>query len=453
MPFDAMVESFSGTRDMKKPRAAVAISFVLSTLIVTQTVCASPDRYQAGVDAFRAGEFEVALAHFEAASEAGLQAPTLQYNLGVTHLRLGQLDGAHAAFSRIANDPEWGPLSHYNLGLIEARRGNKARAHQHFRLAHARTDSPRLRQLAAAQLGETDRTPARRLVDRSWHGSLELSSGAESNVLLTHDDAALGFDNGDDYFVEFLGTAGRYVSGHAGNGWRIDAGGYYRHYRELDDFNVGVLSFGAAHQRPHADWQLQIGANVDLQFAGGDRFATMPGLRLQAGRDLGGVRMRIRNDINYIDGSSGFEQLSGWQNRTVVDGTLRFGTSSVRAGYELELNDRDDFVEDGELLSFSPTRHRAFVGAQLPLSPSVELGTRAEYRMSRYPADNIRLGLSEAPVDKRSEDRLALTMRLAYRPGDHWRAFAEAQYVDNDANVEWYRYDNRQLTFGIEFMF
>jgi hypothetical protein len=440
---------------MKTARFMTAGVLCLAMTLSLTSLAAPEDDYASGISAFRAQQYEIALAHFSAAYDAGLRSPVLHYNLGVTYVRLERLADAYRAFSRIGDDPEWGPLAHYNMGLVAERQGRSVSAQNHFRTAYDRTDLPRLRQLAAARLRDDTARTTSRMADPGWIGTFSLGSGYEDNVLLTDDDAALGFADDSDYFIEAFATAGRFISGNARNGWRMDFGGYYRGYRDLDDFNVGVVTAGLGHHRRAGEWHVQLGTKVDLQFAGSSQFATVPGVRLQATHGTGSVRFRIRNDLNYVNGASRYDYLTGWQNRSSVESSLHQGAGFLRAGYELELNDRDDLVSGLEEFRYSPTRHRFFVGAGALLGARVDLDARAEYRLSRYSEHNIRLDANDDPVQeaKRSEDRLTLRLRLGYRPAERWDVFAEYQYTDNDANLERYRYDNQQLMFGISRFF
>jgi tetratricopeptide (TPR) repeat protein len=430
----------------------LARSMVAGTLLLASLgVLASPNEaYREGVDAFRSHQYDVALSRFLAARAGGLDAPGLDYNIGVTYFRLGRLQESYDAFARIAGHPEWGALANYNMGLIEERRGRIASARRHFRIAEARADSPQLRALAASRL--TASTPGDVSADlHRWIGTFALGSGYDDNVLLTDDDAQLGFADAADYFVEVLGTAGRFIAGGRENGWRLDLGAYYRAHADLDDFNLGVGSGALAHHRTLGAWQLRIGAKIDLQLAGKSLFATVPGLRAQATRELGTVRLRIRNDLNRVGGGSDFEHLTGWQNRAAVETSVPSGHSLLRAGYELELNGRDDFRIGTEFASFSPSRHRVYVSAATALAERVELDLAAEFRASRYPDATV-LIRSEAVVvePKRREDRLTGTARIGYRPAAAWAAFAEYQYTDQDSNIPRFRYVNHLVMLGLE---
>jgi tetratricopeptide (TPR) repeat protein len=147
---------------MITPRLITAIVLCSSFSISLTTFGAPQDDYSDGVSAFRAQQYDVALAHFTAAYEGGLQAPALHYNLGVTYFRLGRLPESYRAFSRIGDDAEWGPLAHYNMGLVAERQGRGLDAQHHFLIAYNRAESPRLRQLAAARLSDDTAGPGPR---------------------------------------------------------------------------------------------------------------------------------------------------------------------------------------------------------------------------------------------------------------------------------------------------
>ncbi len=414
---------------------------------------AANSEFQNGINAFRAADHERALEHFQTAHDHGVRTPTLFYNLGATHFQLGNFDESYAAFQQIGSDAEWGALAQYNMGLVEERRERSRSARVHFQAAYDRADAGRVRQLAAAKL-EAHAPVARTSDEVGWVGLTSFAAGYDDNVLLTDDGSTLGFSDDEDFFFELFGVASRYVSGDMANGVRVDLAGYYRAHADLDDFDVGAVSAGLAHTRDVGAWQLEGGVRGDLQFAGSDHFTSRGTLRLQAIRHLGTATLRLRNESSYVDGASGFDHLSGWQNQSSIELARSWRGLRLRGGYELELNDRDDIQGDITFSSFSPTHHRLFADARIDVSRRTEVELRVEQRWSRYQDANVLFVDEDTLIEvKRDAERLRARMRASFRPAAAWAVFAEYQYTDNDADIDRFAYESSQVMLGFDWGF
>ncbi len=208
------------------------------------------DLYRDGVSAFKAGKFERALMSFDQAEEMGMRSPTLHYNLGVVHFKLGDLIEARRRFSSLAADPDWGAIAHYNLGLIAESKGDEKVALYNYRAASERTDSDKIRRLVALKLAQLDEVESRKPVETPWVVYTSLGTGFDDNVALTDETAVGTVSDQDDYFIESVGVASRYVAGAVSDGWRLDLGGYYRAHADLDDFNYTCRQVSWAICRP-----------------------------------------------------------------------------------------------------------------------------------------------------------------------------------------------------------
>ncbi|MEX2488212.1 MAG: tetratricopeptide repeat protein, partial [Pseudomonadales bacterium] len=128
--------------------AGACLSVILATTAhATQSTASS--EYRQGTNAFREGNFEQALEHFEAARNMGQETPGLVYNMAVTHYKLNNLDEAEVLFEELANRyPDWRDLGRYNLGRIAMRRGNDDQAAKYFRLVQRTASNDELVYLA-----------------------------------------------------------------------------------------------------------------------------------------------------------------------------------------------------------------------------------------------------------------------------------------------------------------
>jgi hypothetical protein len=188
-----------------------------------------------------------------------------------------------------------------------------------------------------------------------------------------------------------------------------------------------VIYFGAE--------RLEQDAVVDLQVR----------TRLDAGRDLRG-----RYRLARVDGAGDFDYLDGWQHRFTADAGFALAPAHVRAGYELELNNRRDLQQGSEFFSYSPTRHTLFATVTVPDVRGWRGDVRGEYRFSRY-NDPYRLDGGTLEIT-REDNRYGVAMR-AYRNrrlSNLWRVFIDYSYYRNESNLSAYDYSRHQLMAGIE---
>lgn len=422
----------------------------LTALLVVGTLgwAASLDDYRLGVGAFKQGQYGVALEYFTHAYDAGRRDPTLFYNLGSVHFKLGDYAAAFNNFEHIAADPIWGALAQYNLGLIEERLGNPSKAQQHYRAAYASAQSDKVRQLAARKL---DLSKPEEHDDDKWFGIASVAVGYDDNVVLLNDQSLTQVSDKQDYFAEALVSASGFVQGDVDGGWRADLSGYYRAYRDLDDYDYGNAAAGLTYNRIGYGAQWQLGGRVDAQFVGGDAYAFISSVRAQMLHPVGPFNLRIRNDVSYVDGAADFDYVTGWQDRFAVQLNRTFAKTRLRFGYELELNDRRDYATTTEFFSYSPLWNRIYVDATRFVSDTMDVQLRAEYQTGKYADENVQTNPDNTvTIAKRDDDRFITSLRTTYRLSDAWDVFGEYAYTNNSSKFSEYEYHDNQISIGIE---
>jgi tetratricopeptide (TPR) repeat protein len=410
--------------------------------------CADDD-YRLGVEAFKQGRYEEARERFAREYAAGAREPTLLYNLGSAQFKLGDYPAARRSFEAVANDPKWGALAQYNLGLIEERLGNVGTAQRHYRVAYATAQSDKLKELAALKVN--DRYASASDDDDDWFGIVSLGTGYDDNVVLLNDQSLVGVSNQSDYFAEALASASGFVQGDVEHGWRADAVGYYRGYRDLSDFDYGTTTLGMTYNTMTSTAQWQFGARANAQFVGGDVYTASAIARAQLLKPLGAYRFRGRNDLSYVDGADHFGYLTGWQDRISVQIDRRVGAYVLRAGYEFEWNDRRDSSTSTEFFSYSPVWNRLYVEAVRSFGDALELELRAAYEFSRYDDENVEVQPNGAvSTAARDDDRFAAALRVTYHPFDSWNVYGEYAYSNNSSKFSQYEYTDNQVMLGVE---
>jgi len=403
--------------------------------------------FEQGVMAFRAGDYQAALELFLEARRAGMDTPGLRYNLGATNYRLQRYPEAESEFQALARDPEWAAVAHYNLGLTAQRMGREQQAIAFFERAHQATDDRNLRALAATALERLGRAP----LPTRTAAVFSVAAGYDSNATLSPDAATVGASGKGDYFVEGLAAATHRLTGNTASGSYVDGSVLLRKYGDLDQFDLLGLRGGWNYATDSGRLQTSAGGYIDVIYFGGkpleqDAVVDLQvRTRLDAGRDLRG-----RYRLARIDGAGDFDYLDGWQHRFTADAGFALAPAHVRAGYELELNNRRDLQQGSEFFSYSPTRHTLFATVTVPDVSGWRGDVRGEYRFSRY-NDPYRLDGGTLEIT-REDNRYGVAMR-AYRNRrltNLWRVFIDYSYYRNESNLSAYDYSRHQLMVGIE---
>ena len=87
----------------RRARRWLAVALWLAVAAVQ--AAGGEEQFQAGLGAFRAGDYRQALVHFEQARHAGYDSATLDYNVGVSHYKLGDYQQARSALQRATSKP------------------------------------------------------------------------------------------------------------------------------------------------------------------------------------------------------------------------------------------------------------------------------------------------------------------------------------------------------------
>jgi tetratricopeptide (TPR) repeat protein len=403
--------------------AILALLFVCSGPAYSHTEEAAR-QFRSGSAAFQAGDYQKALTAFQAALAQGMSTPALHFNIGVAAFRVGNYGRAETAFKEVANTPAMAGLAYYNLGLVELKRNDPAAANRWFSRVAGATEEPRLRQLAAAQLGDVQpAAPA-----RNWVGYAGFGVGHDDNVALVSNSNVLGISDKADNFAEAQFS----ISLPLGD-WRLDGGAMAVDYQDLDSFDQLGLQGGARYRWFYDDWTNDAGVQLAYTTLDGSGFENRRALFVQTGRELlSDLYIRGRYRFSDIDGLNEFSGLSG--RRHELGATLDWTRADwdFSFGYQLELGDYDDD-------SLSATRHELRVDAEYDFAAAWTFRAEASRRRSNYDSD---INGNE----QRTEFGLGLTRTLTSR----WQVFLRYAYTNNDADAAAYDYTGNRITAGVE---
>jgi tetratricopeptide (TPR) repeat protein len=338
---------------------AVAVALICLVCVARLPAQAAASRagdpLQAGIDAFRLGDFTKALSEFLHAEREGLDTPALHYNLGSTYYKLGRNADAETEFRSLLSDPKFGDFARYNLGLIARRTGRSAEAHAHFAAVAEQAKTLPLRGLARAELGgHPSGSSGRRR--SAWQGSLEAGAGYDDNVTLAARTALITPSGAGSPTYSVLGSAGGPLAGNGRRGLRLTGSVYDIKYPHQSDYDLLVSRAGPSYRFELDSWRVQTGLYATYIRLGANTLETLGALNLRGEHALGAGRLTLDYSLQRMGGGPRYDYLTGWQNRFGVHGSWHPGPTWITIGYALVLNNRRDLVSGAQFFSVSPMR-------------------------------------------------------------------------------------------------
>ncbi|MEW5757209.1 MAG: tetratricopeptide repeat protein [Pseudomonadota bacterium] len=405
--------------------------------------------YARGLAAMRAGDYAEAIQYLDAAQQAGVRHTRLHYNRGVSLYRLGRYDEAELAFEAVAMDPPMAPMAYFNLGLISERRGDAVRARQWFERALRETDDESLRTVARRKLsglGENGDAGVR--AASRWSGEWSAALGYDSNVLFINEDLAAASGTGDRY-LDLYGAADYTLRGGRRDGWTL---GMTAELTDYQDYSEDYRALGANlfYRRQAGMWSGRAGALVEQSQFGSDDYQRKTGLRLRLEHEAAAERrLTLGYDFARLDDLEPYyRHLSGTSQRFRIDSAWRRGDRTWRAGYALELNDRNDLTDGVAFTSYSATRHNLAAGVRFDFAARWAARLDAEYRFSRYnDADRDAGG---ADLGQREDHRWRTSARFIHMLNRGLDVVLWWRYIDNASNVAQRDYQRTVTSLGLE---
>jgi opacity protein-like surface antigen len=413
-------------------RSAAMLLAPVLLLALAPTAAADPAaKWQAGQDAFAAGDAASALVFFTGARDQGLSGPAVHYNIAVCQYELGDYAAARDTFAMIAlRFPKMRGLAEYNVGLAERRLGNPLAAQRRFIAAWYDSDDPKVRALAASQLTELEReAPADR------YGSISVGVGHDDNVALRD---RLGLPAGTsaesplaDLFA-VLGIPSKRLAGLA-----FDGAFYAVTYPDADEFNQAEVRAGALYARNTAEWRFRAGLHLVTGTLDGSRFNEEVNTDFRATRilsDAASIELRLRHD--EIRGTETmFEGIDGSRSR--ADIRYRWYRPPhylvLRAG--IEDNDRRD-------AGVSPARQRVQATYYYQMGDRWEIEANGAYRVSDY--DDTAL--------LRDEKLSSIAVGASFDITDDWALSLRYHYSKNDSGDPAFSYERNRVTVGVRYL-
>jgi hypothetical protein len=395
-----------------------------------ETPTLASEHFTAGNRAFQAGDYQAALAAFEAAIRAGSDGPAVHYNVGVCHYRLGHYAEAEDVFRDLGRRfPEMRYLAEYNLGLALTRRGRLAEASVAFERATA-ADDERIAALAQAMLARvrpetSEREPA------AWTRLLDLRVGHDDNVALIDDSSLPAGRSTDSAFSELVAYLGGPMTPR--RRWRLDATAFLVDYADAGQYNQQGLFLDSRYERGAGDWRLSAGPRTGFTTLDGDGFEQYLGVTIDLSRSLTPrMTLGVRLAHDEIDsGASRFAFVEGEREELILRLDRSLQTGRVSIDYRIERNDR---VGAG----VSADRDRYSIRYRRPFGSAWNGEVLYDYRDSEYER------LAAPRTEKRHQTGVLATRAL---PAG-WRLNLQYRYADNDSSDPVFSYERHRVSVG-----
>jgi tetratricopeptide (TPR) repeat protein len=431
----------------------LAFTFVYSPFVFSQS---TSDYYKEGVKAAESGNFRKALVHYREAKKSGLDTAALKYNFAVAYYKLGQYKAAKKNFTELAKYPRFKRIAYFNLGLVANKQKDKTSAVRWFRRAYfsktrsVKADDKDIKNLAAEalkHLGEPLRKKSP--TSKAWKGFFSASMVSDSNVTRVNEDLA-GVTSQGDTSASLSAYGAKWLSGRKSGGVRLFLNTYLQRYSTQSSYNYSRYSIGLARYDRLGIWRLRLGGTWDETYYGGSEYQRLLSADIRGQKSLSkNNQLRLRYKAAQISSKDPvYDYLEGWRQQFRVGSRIKSGGDRYRIYYQLELNDRQDFMGAGPIFtSYSPTRHTLRVTGWWKFSSAWVVRLDGRYRTSKYNKDNI---LAGNITERREDDQTRASARLTKRLGKKWYFEMEYTTINNESSVDSESYSRSQVGLGVK---
>lgn len=402
-----------------------------------------PAAFDAGLQAYRAGDYVAALRWFREAGETKADE-TLQFNLALTLYQLGDYAKAREGFETLRGSAALGAAAEYHLGLVAARQGMLTLAAEHLGQARAMSGSGDMQRLVDVALERLQQTTNPRRARFSLAGG----AGVDSNRTQSSERERADGADPEAVFGQIAATAGYALASVADT--QVSGGVYLRDDAGDARYDQQALQLGVRRAGSASGWQLGFGGEAASVLLDDALFQYVLGGSADALHRLGEGSLVLSYRPRRIFGGSDYEYVDGWSQRAEASYIRNASGLRARFSAEIDLEDRRDLRRGEEFFSQSPLRLGLGATLSRALAPRLRLEGSAHYRYSRY-RDEHRFVSGPSLVEQRRVDRqLQLVTAAPLALGSSCTARLEYRYSHNPSTVERYDYERHFVLLNLE---
>ena len=435
------------TKTISVQTAAVLLA-LFSSLLPAMTEANEKTAFDRGVRLFAAGDYAGAAALFEQVLASEQDNAIVHFNLGSSYYKLGRYDQAREHFSKIGASHNLAPVAYYNLGLVAFRTKRRDLAIRWFQRCLESSDDRALKQLAAKQIARLKKREKRSSsIPNNFTGYYSIGIGRDDNVARVPDEI-LQVSNQRSGFLDLFLSSSYWINGSYRHGNAVKFGAALTHYDQVSRYSSNLLNVGLYHYRPLFGWHSRYGIHYYRSGLGGEGFQQRIRLQVRAGkRYKPKQRLRVQYEYSQINElSSLYSYLAGTQQRFKMENRTYLARGRLRIGYQLELNDKQDYRQADRFSSYSPVRHTVSVWYRSLLGRKWRGRIGLDYRFSDYQKENIVGGISKGV---RKDRRLRGTFGVIYELTHHLDLEVSLRRTENDSNFAEREYVSNQVMFSV----
>ena len=448
-------------RKARTARARVVAGLLLALAFASPAGAAAKRgdaAFQAGVAAYRAGQYPKALKSFQSAERAGMSSQNLDLNLGLTYYQLGRYDEARPYFERVRNDLRYTQIADYHLGVMAGKKGERDEAMYYLGSVQSLSTSRDLRDMASFEMRRLEDTslddevltPDVDVPDGTYYA--RLSAGYDSNPELTSDAVNRPVSEAGAGYADLRANLEHPLVGGPYGTTLFRADLSLRQHNSEDGYDHQSGELGLRQSWRAGRWRFGVGADGGASWLDGNAYQGVGAVNGDARRRFGETQMTLRAEVQSIAGEGDYAYLDGWRQRAELQVARTLDRYRARADLELELNDREDRRVGEEFNSYSPRRTGLGLAVATPPLREVALEFRARWRRSDYRGVD-RNEIDGTIVEAQRQDRLVSTgVRGRMRGGATWNWLGDYQYNNNDSTIPSDAYARHVATIGVEFL-
>ncbi len=428
-------------------RILTVIFLMLLANVGQQAYALGDVEFAQGVTLYKKAQYSLALNKFAAARKAGMDEPRLNFNLALCYLQLQQYDQAREEFLNAAQHKPLAGLAWFNIGLLELERGGREEAINWFTRVRDTTQQIKLRALAEQRLAQLQQPTGSELNSVIWDNGYRLHIGYDDNI---EDPALIGTTDRGDRFSSALAYITRAAGGV--DGWRVGAVAFLQHYNTVKIYDLDLLQLTLDKGFSRGDWRNRFGTELEAATLGGNDYLQTAKFHISGKLPLSTMdELRLRYRYSSVSAMSQvYDYLAGDRHELELRWQHQRDNLKLQAGYEYEVNDRNDYRGTTVFSSYSPNRHTIDLRADAMAAGGWELDGRINWRSSLYPESNI---LADSSAVKRSDERLILSLGTTYPLSDSLNVGFEYKFTENHSNIDTYHYTRHIYTLGISGIF
>ncbi|MBU2986493.1 outer membrane beta-barrel protein [Saccharophagus degradans] len=427
------------------------------------TAFAASGHFEQGREAFKAGDYELALKNFNLAWGEGNNTATLAYNRAVTYYKLGQLEPAKTAFSSLLVNTQWVHLARYNLGRIAEQEGNMQKAYLWYIKVDERANNTRLQRLAQSRADALkDYAPASSKpappAPKTTAVLLSLGYALDDNATSLAEELSSQASDASDTYFRMFGYGHHYLTGEKNNGVKLYGLAQMRRFQTFNSYDTTVLGVGATYETKADDVDLDFGARLTNIATSAGPLANQISFITNAAKPIGPGRLQADYQASYYSTDEGYAHLDGWQHQAKLTWQQKFGRVVVAPGFRWETNFRankqleatDDRGE--RFYSYSPTSVGLYANIRWELNAKWRLYSKFNWANITHSEENIHKDIGgEEKQQTRETTRTDYLLGARYKLRDNWAVKTEYSHTGASDVFDLYSYDKNVFALKLEY--